>query len=61
MREIPFPTQWTDASSSGRSLNPMAPSDPGATVRIYQNGGENAPMMALLDVCFDKRPTLAAF
>ena len=36
-REIPFPTQWTDRST-GRGLNPLAPSDPAASLRTYQNG-----------------------
>ena len=32
VREIPFPTQWTD-KSIGKSIDPMS------TIRIYQNGG----------------------
>jgi hypothetical protein len=36
IREIPFPTQWTD-TSTGDGLDPNAPSDPVATRRIYQN------------------------
>jgi len=41
VRETPFPTQWTDRSPSNprASPDPMAPSDPRATERIYQNGG----------------------
>ena len=38
VREVPFPTQWTD-TSTGDGLDPNSPSDPGATRRIYQNGG----------------------
>ncbi len=37
VREIPFPHQWT--MRSGVDADPQSPSDPAATVRIYQNGG----------------------
>ncbi len=37
VREIPFPSQWTMRSVIDSS--PTHPSDPMATVRIYQNGG----------------------
>jgi hypothetical protein len=38
VREIPFPTQWTDRST-GRGMDPMAPTYPVASQRTYQNGG----------------------
>ena len=47
VREVPFPTQWTDRSSTSCTRTnscPLHPSDPVATVRTYQNGVSRVPL-----------------
>ena len=36
VRETPFPTQWTEASTHCGRTCPLHPSDPAAAVRTYQ-------------------------